>query len=191
LLVGAAGFVATQGYFTEMLDKPSSTPPEGRALAFKSVTPRRFLNARPLVLVVDDDIDVRLIYRTYLRAQGCRVLTARDGKHGAAKALRFKPDVIVMDLAMPRLDGWAATRLLRQQKATADTPIIAVSAVSMARDSARAAGCDAYIAKPCLPELLWWEIRLVLQDRGMLWGEMTKRRPARRKRPASRPPSSR
>jgi len=87
--------VAIQGYFTEMLDKPSSTAPEGRALTFKSVTPRRFLNARPLVLVVDDDIDVRMIYRTYLRAQGCRVLTAKDGKHGTAKALRFKPDVII------------------------------------------------------------------------------------------------
>jgi CheY-like chemotaxis protein len=132
------------------------------------------------VLVVDDDADARAIYGGYLRRCGCRVLTAADGAAGVAKALRLRPDVIVMDLAMPKLDGWAATRLLRQQKATARTPIIAVSAVEMARDSARRAGCDAYIAKPCLPELLWWEIRVVLQERGVMWGEMAQRRTRRR-----------
>jgi two-component system cell cycle response regulator DivK len=122
-----------------------------------------------------------VIYRTYLRSCGCRVLTAKDGAAGAAKALRVKPDVIVMDLVMPRLDGWGATRLLRQHKTTARTPIIALSAVSTARDSARAAGCDAYISKPYMPELLWWEIRLVLQDRGVMWGEMAA--PRRRRMP--------
>lgn len=156
-------------------------------IGFKSVSPGRFLRARPLVLVVDDDVDTRIICRAYLRSCGCRVLTAPDGNAGTQKALRFNPDVIVMDLAMPKLDGWAATRLLRQRKATAHTPIIAVSAVPMARDSARAAGCDAYIAKPCLPELIWWEIRVVLQERGILWGEIARVRSRGRKRRATLP----
>ena len=64
---------------------------------------------RPIVLVVDDDLDARLIYRHYLTVMGCQVYTANDGLAGVQLAKRKKPHVIVMDLAMPRLNGWAAT----------------------------------------------------------------------------------
>jgi CheY-like chemotaxis protein len=112
--------------------------------------------------VVDDDLDARLIYRHYLTVMGCDVYTARDGASGVQMAKRRKPDVIVMDLAMPGLDGWAATFDLKQSALTRSIPIIVVSAVPSSRSEARAAGCDGFLAKPCLPELLWWEIRALL-----------------------------
>jgi CheY-like chemotaxis protein len=119
-------------------------------------------HARPVVLVVDDDIDARLIYRDYLTVMGCRVYTARDGVLGVKVAQRRKPDVIVMDLAMPRLNGWAATAALKQSPLTSAIPIIVVSAVPTSSSEALAAGCAGSLAKPCLPELLWSEIRLTL-----------------------------
>jgi len=115
-----------------------------------------------MILVVDDDCDARTIYRDYLRAMGCRVVTARDGEMAITKTSRERIDLIVMDLAMPRMDGWTATRVLRQSAATRWLPIIALTAVPTSRDTARKAGCNAYLAKPCLPELLWWEVRVLL-----------------------------
>jgi CheY-like chemotaxis protein len=116
----------------------------------------------PLVLIVDDDRDARAMYRTYLRHSGCKVRTARDGTKAIDQVRRHAPDVIVMDLAMPNLDGWTASTWLKSSPATAHIPIIALSAMPRARASARAAGCDAFLAKPCLPDLLWWEIRALL-----------------------------
>ena len=115
-----------------------------------------------MVLVVDDDLDARLIYRHYLTVMGCHVYTARDGLVGVEMAKRRKPDVIVMDLAMPRLNGWAATAELKESPVTRTIPIIVLSAVPTSRNEAKAAGCDGFLAKPCLPELLWLEIRLLL-----------------------------
>jgi CheY-like chemotaxis protein len=120
---------------------------------------------RPLVLVVDDDRDARVIYRQYLRAMGCRVVTASDGARAIERATRWRPDVIVMDLSMPNVDGWTATKRLRQQRDTRHIPIVALTALPTSRRSALAAGCDAFLAKPCLPELLWWEVRALLNNR--------------------------
>jgi two-component system cell cycle response regulator DivK len=114
------------------------------------------------VLIVDDDPDARETYRTYLAHLGCKVRTARDGRGAIEKANRWVPDVIVMDLAMPHLDGWTASKWLKASPETRHIPIIAISSVQMARAGARAAGCDAYLAKPCMPDLLWWEIRALL-----------------------------
>jgi two-component system cell cycle response regulator DivK len=128
-----------------------------------------------MILVVDDDADARTIYRDYLRAMGCRVVTARDGEAALVKVSRQRIDLIVMDLAMPRMDGWAATRALRQSAATRWVPIIALTAVPTSRNTARKAGCNAYLAKPCLPELLWWEVRALLGF-GRSGGGQTRRR---------------
>src|SRR4051812_47854937 len=84
---------------------------------------------RPVVLVVDDDEDARTIYSTSLRAMGCDVFTANDGRPALEKATDLLPDVIVMDLLMPRLDGWEAMRRLHESSWTRLIPIIAVSAV--------------------------------------------------------------
>jgi CheY-like chemotaxis protein len=117
---------------------------------------------KPVVLVVDDDMDARQIYRDYLTVMGCQVYTARDGMIGVEIAKRRKPDVIVMDLSMPRLNGWAATAQLKQVPATCAIPIIVVSAVPTSRGDAQAAGVDGFLSKPCLPELLWLQIRRVI-----------------------------
>ena len=126
-------------------------------------TPPAKPTRRPLVLVVDDDRDARTIFREYLRAMGCRVVTARDGGAAIDQATLHRPDVIVMDMAMPYMDGWTATRHLRRRKPTRHVPIIALTAVPTSRGTARDAGCDAFLAKPCLPELLWWEVQALLR----------------------------
>lgn len=126
----------------------------------------RKLRASICVLVVDDDRDARAMYRLYLKHVGCKVRTARDGHVAINTAHNWTPDVIVMDLTMPRLDGWTASRWLKSSPSTAHIPIIALSAASEAREDARAAGCDGFLAKPCLPDLLWWEIRALLNPPG-------------------------
>jgi CheY-like chemotaxis protein len=146
-----------------LLDSRSGT---GGVLETGFSDSRQLSNSRhkPVVLLVDDDLDARLIYRRYLTVMGCQVYTARDGLIGVELAKRRKPDVIVMDLAMPRLNGWAATAELRQSPVTSTTPIIILSALPSSRNEAEAAGCDGFLAKPCLPELLWMEIRLLLDS---------------------------
>jgi CheY-like chemotaxis protein len=118
---------------------------------------------RPVVLVVDDDLDARTIYSTYLRAMGCDVFTADDGRPAIEKATDLLPDIIVMDLAMPRLNGWDAIRRLHESSWTQLIPIIAVSAVPISRQTAFESGCDAYLTKPCEPQVLWSQIRALLR----------------------------
>jgi CheY-like chemotaxis protein len=114
------------------------------------------------VLIVDDDPDARMIYSIYLRAMGCQVFTGEDGRAALQKATDLLPDLIVMDLAMPRVDGWEAIRRLRGSSWTHKIPIVAVSAVSASRETAFDAGCDAYLTKPCEPQVLWSQIRALL-----------------------------
>jgi two-component system cell cycle response regulator DivK len=124
------------------------------------VAPRR---RSPLtVLVVDDDRDTREMYGMYLRAMDCQVLTAAHGLQAIEQATTYAPDVIVLDLAMPTMDGWEAAEHLKHSASTRQIPIIALTAQPGARESARISGCDAFLAKPCLPQLLWCEINLLL-----------------------------
>jgi CheY-like chemotaxis protein len=113
--------------------------------------------------VVDDDRDARTIYSMFVRAQGCDVVTARDGLEALEKADELWPDLIVLDLAMPRLDGWEAMRRLNRSSWTRKIPIVAVSAVPLSRDEAFAAGCEAYLAKPVDPQVLWLQIVAMLK----------------------------
>jgi two-component system cell cycle response regulator DivK len=118
---------------------------------------------KPVVLVVDDDSDCRAIYAMHLRSAGCEVFTANDGRAAVEKTNALRPDIIVMDLAMPRVDGWAAIRVLHESSWTRQIPIIAVSALPTGRDTAFEAGCDAYLSKPCDPQILWSQIRALLR----------------------------
>ena len=102
------------------------------------------------------------MYGMYLRAMGCTVYTAADGVVAIERAAARLPDLIVLDLEMPRMDGWAAAERLKRSSETRHIPIIALTAVPGARESARSCGCDAFLAKPCLPDLLWLEIRVLL-----------------------------
>jgi two-component system, cell cycle response regulator DivK len=112
--------------------------------------------------VVDDDPDARFIYSEYLRAMGCTVFTAVDGRAAITKAESLAPDIIVMDLAMPHVNGFEAIRRLRDSSWTRRLRIIAISAVRESEAAAVEAGCDAYLAKPCLPDTLWRQIQSLL-----------------------------
>jgi two-component system cell cycle response regulator DivK len=104
----------------------------------------------PLVLIVDDARDARRYYRNFLVERGYRVITAPDGETGVRRARRRLPDLIVMDLSMPGIDGIEASRLLRADPATRGIPIIAVSGYGtlVARLAAQA-GFTAFLTKPC------------------------------------------
>jgi CheY-like chemotaxis protein len=117
----------------------------------------------PRVLVVDDFDDNRLMYAEFLAWSGFEVAQACDGQEAIAQARRFMPDVIVMDLALPVMDGWEATRRLKADPRTGRIPVVAVTAHTLTTHSrvAREAGCDAFLAKPCLPERLLETLREV------------------------------
>jgi DNA-binding response OmpR family regulator len=117
------------------------------------------------ILVVDDDADARLIYSEYLRAKGWVVITASDGRAAIDKAMDLIPDAVVLDLAMPRVDGWTALKLLRESSWTAGIPVVVLTALSEARDRAFEAGCDAYLAKPFSPDVLWMQLRRLFRLR--------------------------
>jgi DNA-binding response OmpR family regulator len=121
-----------------------------------------------IVLVVDDDVDARRIYSEYLRSKGWTVTTAADGRRGLDKANELKPDVIVLDLAMPKVDGWTVLKHLRESSWTDTIPVVVVSALTDARDEAFHFGCDAFLTKPCPPEVVWLQIRALCRVRGQL-----------------------
>jgi len=102
------------------------------------------------VLLVEDVEDTRLFMRLALEDQGFIVLEAEDGQAAVASAVRETPDVILMDLSLPRMDGFAAAKLMRQTNELKNVPIIAVTAHQETgfRNDARASGFDAYVTKP-------------------------------------------
>lgn len=126
-----------------------------------------------LVLIVDDVPDNRELYVQYLTYFGYRAAEAGDGQDALTKASALKPDVIVMDLSLPGMDGWEATRRLKADAGTCHIPVIALTghALTGSDDHARAAGCDVFLTKPCDPEYLASEI-----DRLSLGGPEEKKR---------------
>jgi two-component system cell cycle response regulator DivK len=120
----------------------------------------------PLVLVVDDVEDVRDYCAEYLALRHFRVATAGDGLEALAKAQEQLPDVILMDLALPHLDGWETTRRLKSDERTRHIRVIALTAhaVADAQQSGLAAGCDAVMTKLCLPQELELEINRQLAE---------------------------
>jgi len=118
----------------------------------------------PLVLVVDDMDDGREICAEYLAFRKYRVATAADGFEALAKAAELLPDIILMDLSLPGIDGWETTRRLKGDDLTRHIPVVALTAHALrsAHDQAVEAGCDAVITKPVLPKDLEAEIRRIL-----------------------------
>jgi len=105
------------------------------------------------VLVVEDDMDNRRIVVKVLSVEGYQVIEAIDGVEALARVREEQPDLILMDLALPNLDGWEATRQLKLDPATRSIPVVALTAFAMRGDEeqARAAGCDDYLPKPVRP----------------------------------------
>ena len=118
----------------------------------------------PLVLLVDDFQDNREMYAMYLEHSGMRVAEAANGHEALEQAFSLRPDLIVMDLSLPGIDGWEATRRLKADERTKGIPVLALTSHALEgfSEGARAAGCDAFVTKPCLPEQLLSEIRKVL-----------------------------
>ena len=120
------------------------------------------------VLIVEDNEDNRIVYSTILRHHGFRVSEALDGEEGIAKARRELPDIILMDISIPLIDGWEVTQTLKREAATSHIPVIALTAHAMPGDRERAmeVGCDGYLAKPREPRAVLAEVnRLINQVR--------------------------
>lgn len=113
------------------------------------------------ILVVEDQEDNRRIMRDLLTTAGFEVIEAMDGKEGVSVAATERPNLILMDLQLPVLDGLEATRQIKSDPATSHIPVIAVTSYAMSGDNekALAAGCDAYFAKPVSPRMLLAKIR--------------------------------
>jgi two-component system cell cycle response regulator DivK len=116
------------------------------------------------ILVVEDHEDNRQILRDLLAYAGYDMIEAEDGEHGLMAAARHRPDLILMDIQLPTLDGYEATRRLKADPALKAIPIIVVTSYAMSGDEekAYAAGCDAYVAKPYDPIALLETIRKYL-----------------------------
>jgi CheY-like chemotaxis protein len=119
------------------------------------------------ILYVEDNEDNVYMLSKRLKKYGFEVIVASDGEQGIEMARREKPDLILMDLGLPSLDGWSAARLLKEAPETRPIPVIALSAHTMPgdRERALAAGCDEYDAKPVDFGRLLAKIGCLLQDR--------------------------
>ena len=118
----------------------------------------------PLILVVDDYEDAREMYAEYLRFCGFRVAEARNGNEALEQAFTLMPNLILMDLSLPGMDGWEATRQLKADERTRQIPVVALTghALAGASEGAKKAGCDSFVTKPCLPDDLVVEVRRML-----------------------------
>ena len=114
-----------------------------------------------LILIADDDLDNREIAKEILEAHGYEVIIATNGLETLELARSRKPAAILMDMSMPKLDGWQATKMLKADPETKNIIVIAYTAHASRTDEARAmAGqCDDYISKPCHPNLLLAKVK--------------------------------
>jgi len=119
---------------------------------------------RPLILIVEDSSELRRLYAEHLKHSGFDVLEAGDGEEAIRWTTSHAPDVVLMDLSLPVLNGWEATRRLKRDERTAHIPVVALTAHDGAGELQRAteAGCDWFVPKPCPPDALIVEVRRVL-----------------------------
>jgi CheY-like chemotaxis protein len=117
-----------------------------------------------LILLVEDNEDNRIVYSTILKHFGYEVIEALNGEEGIAKARTQKPNLVLMDISIPVIDGWEATQVLKHDPATKHIPVIALTAHALASDREKAmeVGCDGYLAKPCEPRAVVAEVQRFL-----------------------------
>lgn len=116
---------------------------------------------RPLVLIAEDDADQRYLYAEYLRSTGFDVLEAQDGVAAVSLARAKRPDIVLLDMGLPELDGIGVAEALKKDPALADIPIVAISGLVSGdlRRRALAVGCATYLAKPYSPMALMAEVK--------------------------------
>jgi CheY-like chemotaxis protein len=144
--------------------RPSTVPP-------KKVTDAAMMrdaSLSPLILLVDDSDDTRAFYAEHLSAFGFRVDHCVDGEQGFVRAMSHRPDLVVMDLEMPILDGWEATRRIKSHPKTKHIPVLAITGHALQEHLRRAhdAGADAVLIKPCQLVVLLGTIRELLARSG-------------------------
>ena len=122
------------------------------------------------VLLVDDNPGMRHVLRAQMEWMGITAITAKNGKEGVETAIAEKPDLILMDIMMPEMDGWEATRILRANSETKEIPILAITAMFRPADLQACidAGCDDYIVKPFTLDELLKKIKALVLNRTAL-----------------------
>jgi two-component system, cell cycle response regulator DivK len=121
---------------------------------------------KPLILLVEDQSELRHMYAQQLELSGFDVIEAGNGVDALAHTAAHAPDVVLMDLSLPVLDGWEATRRIKTDARTAHIPVVALTSHDGSGELQRAtrAGCDWFVPKPCPPDALVAEIRRVLEQ---------------------------
>jgi two-component system, cell cycle response regulator DivK len=124
------------------------------------------MSRRPLILIVEDETDLRQLYAHELAMSGFDVIEAGNGADAIATIASREPDVVLMDLSLPIVDGWEATRRLKADDRTAHIPVVALTAHDGSGELQRAtrAGCDWFVPKPCPPDALITEVRRILNQ---------------------------
>ncbi len=124
------------------------------------------MSRRPLILIVEDEPDLRQLYAHELAMSGFEVIQAGNGEDAIATISLREPDVVLMDLSLPIVDGWEATRRLKANVRTAHIPVVALTAHDGSGELERAtrAGCDWFVPKPCPPDALITEVRRILNQ---------------------------
>jgi two-component system, cell cycle response regulator DivK len=130
-----------------------------RARMYRPLAAQRspMLNGKK-VLLVEDNEDNRTLFGVILRYYEFDVIEAADGESAVELARLHHPDVILMDIGLPGIDGLEATNRIKSDASTADIPIVALTAFHTAEDEARAVGCDSFLMKPCPPDRVITEV---------------------------------
>lgn len=120
----------------------------------------------PVCIVVDDHEDTREGYTEFLTVSGFTAIGVANARALFEALTRVRPDVIILDLQLPEVDGWDLTRMLKADRSLGDVPIVAVSGCVLPSERARAeeAGCAVFLAKPCDPGLILAEVKRLLGD---------------------------
>jgi len=123
------------------------------------------MNGQKRILIVDDEEDILNVLKFRLEANNYEVLTASDGQEGLNKARTERPDLLILDLMLPKLDGYKVCRMLKFDEVYKAIPIIMFTAKAQQKDEelGKEMGADAYIAKPFEPEILLEKIRQLLK----------------------------
>jgi CheY-like chemotaxis protein len=127
-----------------------SAPNQNRGDQSEKKPAPKAIDQKSLILLVDDNPDNQYAVKFILEDHGYRMAFAKDGAEGVQKAIKLKPDLILMDMMMPKVDGYQATQKIRSYQALKDIPIIAMTAKSPQEDNRKAiqAGCNEYLSKP-------------------------------------------
>ena len=118
------------------------------------------------VLLVEDNEDNRIVYATMLKHYGYRVVETANGEDVVEIAREENPDLVLMDISLPGIDGWTATQRLRDEEETSHIPVVAVTAHALPEDRAKAEAvdCNGYLTKPCEPRRLLEEVQRIIGE---------------------------